>query len=554
MALHIETYRNMLLCSILMVNAIGLGACGEKGAHTSAGDGYPAKRTATDERVLRRGLPGEPSTLDPQIADDDFSFQVIRDLFEGLTSEDEAGNPIPGTAMSWSVDSTGTTYVFHLREDAKWSDGTPVTANDFVLGLRRAVDPHTASGSSELLKAIKNAGEVIASRRSPDQLGVEALDERSLRIQLEHPAPYILQILAQPIAAPFYSRAVGIAHAGQQRSAVSNGPYELRKRIAGASIDLTKNPYYWNANNVAITNIRYVNEESESTELREYLADQLDLTFTIPAPDLPHLQVDHASEIQTGPILWTLYLALNLAKAPLQKQQDVRQALSMAIDREAIASSVISGVRPAYSFVAHGMPNYDPPDYEWSKWPRERQLVFARSLMEKVGFSSKHPLHLLLYFNNGEGIRRVMLAVADNWKTNLGVDCELKSDEFRVFLDGRKNRTAWDVARLGWSADYEDPASFLENFTPGSPQNDSSYNSEIFDKYLSMARAEANPDARLRDLRRAEETLLGDYAIVPIYFYQARRLVKSYVGGARITPMNRTYSKYLYWKEGHTPQ
>ena len=297
---------------------------------------------------------------------------------------------------------------------------------------------------------------------------------------------------------------------------------------------------------MSIGKVRYINAESESTELREYFAGQLDMTFTIPMPDLSRVLQEHRAEVQMAPTLSTAYLALNLSKPPLKDLPEVRQALSMAVDRELIAEHVMIGVTPAYTLVANGTSGYDPPEYEWAKWSRERQIAFARSLLERSGYSDKNPLHLTLYFNNNEDIRRIMVAVAGNWKQNLGVVSELASDEFRLFLVGRKDRSRWDVARLGWVADYDDPSSFLEVLSEGSNQNDPAYSSASFNELIVKSRAEARPDSRIMLLQQAERVLLNDYPIIPLYFYRGRRLVKPYIGGAQITPMNRTYCKNLY--------
>lgn len=502
-------------------------------------------------RILRRGLPGEPRTLDPQLGEDTFSFPVLRDLYEGLTAEDRSGLVIPGVAKSWTVDPTGTIYTFQLRDDAKWSDGTRVVASQFIQGLRRAVDPQTASGSSALLAVIKGAGDIIAGRKKVTELGVTAPDESLVRIELEHPAPFVLQVLSEPIAAPV--RISPATSASKQesvdKSRLSNGAYILVRRIPGSFIELTRNPNYWDASNVSIERVRYVNAESEATEIREYVAGQLDLTSTIPAPDLERLTQKYGAEIQSAPILGTLYLALDVSEPPLRDKRDLRQALSMAVDRDRIAELVTVGVTPAYTFVSKGISGYQAPAYSWSEWTREHQLEYARNLYAHSGYSDSRPLHLTLYFNSGETIQRIMVAIAASWKQNLGVTTDLVSDEFRVFLAGRKDHSRWDVARLGWYADYNDAASFLEVFAKNNSQNDPGYMSTEFNRLIDAARIEPSPEQRILLLQKSEEVLLNDYPIIPVYFYTARRLVKSYLGGAEITPLNHTRSKHLYWKD-----
>lgn len=539
--------------TIILLCIAHIVACGQQTGKDAAGEsGFASDRNSSIHKMLNRGLLGEPQTLDPQLADDTYSFQVIRDVYEGLTAEDRTGKIVPGMASSWTIDSTGTLYTFQLRENSRWSDGSHLVAADFVAGLRRAVDPQTASGSAALLTAIKNASEIIAGRRKLSELGVVAIGESVVEIRLERPAPFILEILAQPIAAPFHAPASSAASGTSMgsRQSLTNGAYIVTAHVPGSFIDLEKSPKYWDAEHVAINRIRYVNSESEATELREYLAGQLDFTFTIPASDLARISRDHPSEIQNEPFLATLYLALNLSRAPLKNNRELRQALSMAVDREIIASRIMMGVTPAYSFVAKGVAGYRAPEYSWSKLSRDQQLADARLHYQNAGYSVSNPLRLRLYFNQDEGIRRLMIAIAGSWRQNLGVESELISDEFRVFLAGRKDKSRWDIARLGWTADYDDPSSFLEVFTKNSAQNDPGYMSAAFDDFMQRAAIEPRHQPRFDLLNSAEKVLLDDYAIIPVYFYRARRLVKPYVGGAEITPMNRTYSKHLFWKDG----
>jgi oligopeptide transport system substrate-binding protein len=548
----LESTRLLLRCGMFLALILSTAGCTGKGQNNADGDSAQFNGNKSNPtRMLRRGLPGEPRTLDPQLAEDTFSFPVLRDLYEGLTAEDRNGQIVPGVAESWTVDKTGTVYTFLLRPKAKWSNGDPTVATEFVQGLRRAVDPQTASGSSALLAVIKGASDIIAGRKRVTDLGVTAIGESSVRIELEHPAPFVLQILSEPIAAPTHGHAnAEIRTPGPgDKTKVSNGAYTLVSRIPGSFIELARNPNYWNASNVLIERVRYINAESEATEIREYVAGQVDMTSTIPAPDLDRITQKYGAEIQTAPILGTLYLALDVSEPPLRDNPDLRQALSMAVDRDLISQHVTLGVTPAYTFVAKGINGYNPPAYEWSEWPRERQLAYARSLFTHSGYSAKKPLHLKLYFNSGESIQRIMIAIAASWEKNLGVFTDLVNDEFRVFLAGRKDRSRWDVARLGWYADYNDPASFLEVFSRNNSQNDPGYMSSEFNNLIDAARIEPNADRRILLLQRSEQVLLNDYPIIPVYFYSARRLVKPYLGGAEITPLGHTYSKHLFWKD-----
>ena len=328
----------------------------------------------------------------------------------------------------------------------------------------------------------------------------------------------------------------------------SNGPYKLAKWVPGAHLDLERNDRYWDRGSVQIAAVRYVIEGAESTELNQYLADELDLTYTIPMPDFDRISAKYKSEIQTAPILGTLFLALNTTERPLRGGSDLRKALSMTVERELISQSVTRGVTPAYSFVANGVRDFDSAKYEWASLSTSKRISEAQTLYRHAGYSEQNPLRIRLFFNSNDGIRRLMVAIAAGWKQSLGVETELKSSEFRVFLEDRKNRKNWDAIRLGWYADYDDPESFLAIFQSTSNQNDAGYTNPEFDRLVKSATLEPNIESRRNLFRQAERVLLNDYPIIPIYFYNTRRLVKPYVGGATITSTNRTYSKYLYWK------
>lgn len=527
-----------------------LTACSpsESGKSTKPGS-ILSSPSSSSERTLRRGNPGEPRTLDPQLADDEFSFPIIRDLVEGLTSESPDGEVVPGVAESWTVDRTGTIYRFRIRPNAKWSDGHRVTAREFVAGMRRAVNPSVASGSAGLLASIKNAAQIIAGKTEASQLGVEAISEEIVQITLEHPAPYILQILSQPVCAPYHVHAAEEYRDSKKSvSKESNGPYSFVTWIPGAYIDLKKNKMYWDREHVQVEKIRYIPETSETTELNQYLAGELEITSTIPMPDFERMRAQHASEMQVSPILGTLFLALNLSEPPLSSNLELRRALSMAIEREQITNQVVRGVSPAFSFVANGIKSYTQQRYSWSKLSRDARITQAKSLYAQAGYSKERPLHIKLFFNSNDGIRRLMVAIAAGWKENLGVETELVSTEFRIFLEERKDHKIWDAIRLGWYADYDDAASFLDIFALSHPQNDARYSNPVFNKLLKSAFSEPDTLIRRNLLERAEKLLLDDYPVIPIYFYNSRRLVKPTVGGASVTPMNRTYSKNLYWK------
>jgi oligopeptide transport system substrate-binding protein len=462
---------------------------------------------------------------------------------------------ITSVAESWEVDETGTDYKFKIRKNVRWSIGDSVRAMEFVAGMPRAVDPKTKSGSAGLLTMIKNATKIISGIAKTTDLGVSAIDENVVKIKLEHPAPYILEILSQLVCSPLHPQSGGTNAAPSTINGmvISNGPYKLLKWIPGAYVDLSRNEMYWNKSSARIALIRYVNENSESTKLKQYTAGELDITYTIPMPDIDRVSAKFGAEIQTAPILGTLFLALNTNEPPLNASKDVRKALSMTVERELISRNVTRGVTPAYHFVANGVRNFSSNAYAWAHFSSADRIREAQSLYTRAGYSKKKPLRLKLFFNSNEGIRRLMIVIASGWKQSLGVETELVSTEFRLSLEERKIRKNWDAIRLGWYADFDDPESFLDIFRSSSNQNDAGYFNADFDRLINAATQESNIDTRQTLLKQAESILLNDYSIIPIYFYNTRHLVEPYVGGATITPTNRTYSKYLYWKTPNQP-
>jgi oligopeptide transport system substrate-binding protein len=489
---------------------------------------------------------GEPTALDPQRAGDTMSFEVLRDLFEGLTSESASGEVIPGVAQDWSVSSDGLRYDFILRPDARWSNGDIVTSDDFVAALQRAVDPATGCPEAELLLPIRGAAEAIAGKAPPRSLAVRAEGPGNLSIELTAPAPYFPAILANAVAYPLYrgSRPAGAPAA--RGPAVSNGAYVLAEWMLGSKLVLRRNPSYWDARHVAIAEVDYLPAADSNAELARYRADELDLTSTIPGQQLEALRAAQPGEVQVRPQLAVIYYAFNLDRPPFRDAPGLREALSLAIDRETLTAGVLrAGEVPAYSFVPPGIGGYPDTGYAWHAETRESRLARARALYRAAGFGADRPLRLRLVHPADDTLRKVAIAVAAMWHEALGVDTTLADLEYRAFLALRDDRERWDVLSHGWNADYPDPGNFLGIFTRGSAQNDAHLADGEFERLLAAAAADPDGARRLEELAAAERRLLADYAVAPLYFPVSRRLVKPRVAGAVLAPMNHNYSKYL---------
>jgi oligopeptide transport system substrate-binding protein len=525
-------------CRVIALAAAAwlLAACG------AAYDEAPGDLAAL---TLTRSIGGQPGSLDPQRAEDAFSYDVLRDLYEGLTASTPDGAVIPAAATSWRIEDGGRRYVFQLRQGARWSNGDPVTAAEFVAGFRRAVHPKTASGSADLLRPIVNAPAILAGELPAGALGVRALADDLLEISLSRAVPYFPDILTNTVAFPVHPSSLdaqgGFASPG---TTISNGPYRLAGFSPGANLLLLRNPHYWDAASVAYDRVRYEVVADENAEYARFRAGELDVTNNVPEQRFRDLAAQPGSGLQHRTSLATFYFTLNTSQGPLRANRGLREALSLAIDRAAISEFVASaGQVPAYSLVPDDTWNYAPAAYAWRNGSRASQLGRARQLYAAAGYSPARPLRLRLLYNENELVQRVCIAVAAMWKDVLGVETELLQMEFKAYLAARADPAQWDVVRVGWTADYNDASSFLDTMTAGSPQNFGHWASTDYARLLEAAADESDQAKRRGTLQQAESLMLSDYPLLPVYFYVTRRLVQPRVEAPALNPMFRTYSR-----------
>jgi ABC-type oligopeptide transport system substrate-binding subunit len=481
--------------------------------------------------------------LDPAAATDNFSSQVIQDLYEGLTRESSSGEVVPGVASSWDVDPTGTKYTFHLRPNASWSNGKHVLASQFVASWQRILDPKQASPVSSELKLLKGAAAIISGKSSPTTLGVVAQGSDVLIVNLEQPAPYFPQLLAHSAAFPIYSDLSARSHTSI--SWVSNGPFVLSTWLPGTTIELKRNAAYWDRANVKLDSVDYQVAPDQNSQFAAYRAGQLDMTDTVPTNAIESLRKEHPQELVIAPLLATAYYGLNLESPQLQGNLKLREALSMAIDRGRLVASLGLGQTPAFGLVPPGTWNYEPQRWNWESLNDADRIVQARRLYAEAGFSRSTPLRLRLLFNSSPSIKQTAILVAAMWKEELGVDTILTDEEFRVFLESRHDKHKWDVLRLAWTANYNDASSFLDILRTNSSNNDSGYSNPLFDKFLDEASNTADSSIRRGLLANAERSMLDDYPVIPLYYLVSKRLVKPYVLGVKPNALDRVSSKEL---------
>jgi oligopeptide transport system substrate-binding protein len=525
---------------VLLLSLLALSACTQQDAISPANDASTV--------VFHRGNGGEPATLDPHRNDNDVGANLLRDLYEGLTTDDGLAGVVPGAAESWELSPDGLVYTFTLRDQALWSNGDAVVAEDFVAGFRRTVDPSIGSSSAQLLFPIRNAQAITEGRMPAEALGVKALDTYALEITLAAATPYFLGLLSTSSTYPIHRASLDEFGERFTRpgNLVSNGPYRLSEWVVQSHIRLDRNPGYWDTAQVQIDTVYHHATENADAELRRYRAGELDYTYQIPDTQYQWIVDNLPGELRTAPYISVYYFGFDMSEPPFDDVR-LRQALSMAISRNTITEQVLGlGQLPAYSFVPPGVNDYSGYRYPWANLNDAQRVSEARRLYREAGYSVETPLQVRIHYNTDENHRRVALAVASMWKEVLGIDAQPFNEEFRVLLQTRFSPADWEVLRLSWFGDYNDAYSFLEVFLSDSGQNFMGFSSEAYDDLADAAAMETNPDIRSQLMLEAEETMLADYPLIPTYFYVSKHLVKPYVTGFQSNIMNRHHTRHFH--------
>jgi len=489
--------------------------------------------------VIHRGLGPEPDSLHIHQAQGLAAVNLLRDIREGLVTFDASGNPAPGQASSWEVLDGGLRYRFSLRPDARWSDGSRVTAADFVRAWQRAVAPATAASTAGLLRVLRGAPGILEGRADPATLGVRAIDESTLEVELETAAPWLPEILAHPVAYPLHP-----ANLEDLREAPVNGAFRIAGWEPRALIRLVRNEQFHAADSVRVEGVDYYPIEEPATELARYRARELQITETIPAGRYAWLRENMPGELRVFPYLGSFWLGINLRHPALGRSAELRRALALAIDREILVGTVLgAGDLPGWSVVPPGIPGYEPARMPESAMSQPEREAEARRLYRIAGYGEDEPLRLELRYNTSNIHRRVAVAVGAMWKQVLGVHAELVNEEWKVFVNNRRMGVVTEVFRGGWIADYADPASFLELFLGGDSLSGTQYAEPAFDARMEAA-AEAGP-GRMQALREAEARLMQDMPVIPLYYYVSRHLVHPGVSGYEDNVRDIHLSRYL---------
>lgn len=498
----------------------------------------------TVENTIRMGNGAEPGSLDPHISEGVPAARILRDLYESLYEVGDQGQAQPAAAIAHTLSKDGLVYTFKLREEAKWSNGDPVTAFDFEYGIKRSIDPKTGSHYSQILKMIHNAEAILAGKQAINTLGVKAIDAYTLQIKLDHPTPFFLGLLTHSSTYPVHQKSVeahgkGFTKPGKH---ITNGAYQMAEWVVQSKIVLKKNPYYWNAKQVSIKRVEFHPIEDSNSNLKMYRSGQLDMIGQISPKQYAWVKENLKTELHTNPNLGIYYYGLNISKAPLKNNPNLRKALYHAIDREIITEKITrSGQIPAYTWIPPNINNY--PENSLLKPERAVEIKKAKAYFAKSGYGPNKPLKLEILYNTLEAHKQIALAIAAMWKEVLGIEVSLLNQEWKVYLNTRRQKETTQVFRGGWVADYNDANSFLEILHSQHGLNDSAYNNPSFDALLNKAGNTQDLIKRGLILEQASTLILEDMPAIPIYFYTQSLLIKPKIKGFKANIMGAYYRK-----------
>ncbi|MCW5547345.1 MAG: peptide ABC transporter substrate-binding protein [Opitutaceae bacterium] len=530
--------RRLFLSALLLLLVVG---CARRETPVEAGI-----RTQT----LHLGNGAEPQSLDPHLVTALTDANIMLALFEGLCALDErTSEPLPAAAARWEVSADGLVYTFHLRENLKWSNGDPLVAGDFVFAWRRALSPALAAEYAYLLFPLKNAAALNAGELTDfTQLGAEAVDDRTLRLTLAQPTPYLPALTVNPVWFPLNPRVVAAGGAPDQRSNtwsrpeshVGNGPFALHEWRANAHVSVRRNPHYWDAAAMRLNTLVFHPVESPETEERNFRAGQLHITHGLPVTKIAPYRADQTAALRIDPFLQTIFLRFNTTRPPFDRAE-VRRAFALAIDRAAITGSVLRGAnRPA--------PHFTPPDLAGytARATVGTDAAEARRLLAAAGFPEGRGLPVITLQVRSDALQPAMAEVLQaQWQRELGVRTEITILEQRTWI---QNQQALDymVSGAGWIGDFADPLTFLDLFVGGGGNNWTGWHDPAYDALIAAATAETDPTARLEFFQQAEALLLEAAPMTPVFFGTKIHLVHPSVRGWEPALLGFHRYKHLY--------
>ncbi|WP_110686172.1 peptide ABC transporter substrate-binding protein [Salinicola aestuarinus] len=501
--------------------------------------------------TLHVGISGDPASLSPaKVTGGVWEEDVLRDIFEGPIAIDAEGQIIPGAAESWEISDDGRTYTFHLRDGLEWSDGEPLTADDFVFAYRHQVDPSTASNYAHRLYAVVNAEAINAGDKPLESLGVESLDDgRTLRITLKEPTVYFLKTLVLPFAYPIPQHVFDDVGDDWSDPAniVVNGAFKPTKWVSNTELETVKNARFHDAAAVTLDGVDFYPLEDKNAGIQRFRAGELDVLRDYPAAQYPRLSETLPEATHLFASLGTYYYVFNLRDDSPVADARVREALSLAIRRDVIAEQLLKGgVEPATSLVPPGTSGYDAQTQPGLDDDIDSRLARAESLMAEAGYGPDKPLELTLRFNSGDEHRQIAVAVAAMWKP-LGVDVELRNTEANVHYADLMEGD-FQVARAAWISSYDDAQNFLQLLS-AETNNYGAYQNDAYNDLLTRADGEQDADQRADLMQQAEALALADYPLTPIYTYSSRNLVDPSIEGWADNALDMHASRWVHLPE-----
>lgn len=518
------------------------------------------------EQKLTYNIGAVVETIDPALNTAVDGSTIIGNAFEGLTRLDDNDKAIPGVAKEWKISDDGLTYTFTLRDDAKWSDGQPVTAKDFEYAWKRVLNKDTASEYVYQFWYIKNAQEYYNGKVDEKDLGIKVIDDKTLEVTLNSPTPYFIELMAFPTYMPVRKDVVeanGDKWTNKPETYISNGPFKLTDYQMKDSYTFEKNENYWNKDEVKLEQLVYKMATDETSSYASLESNNFDMIANVPSE-----RIEDGKEkglVQVFPNLGTYFLCVNVGNnldkldKEVQKvltNKKVRQALSLAIDRETIVKDVAKAEQvPSASFVPLGIKDPDGNEYKSDKFDplkHEDNVAEAKKLLKEAGYEDGKGLPQLELMYNSEGAHKAIMEVIEqNWKA-IGVNVKLTNQEWAVFLNTRQNGD-YQIARHGWSADYADPMTFLDMWVSGNDDdknswgnNDAHFSNKEYDELIKKAKVESDDKKRFEYMKKAEEILLEEMPVMPIYDYTKVYGVQSYVKGFRSSALGQVYFDKAY--------
>ena len=540
--MHIR--KTVIGLTLLILIPFVLFAGGSKESGTTAGKPV--------EQKLTFALQNEPDGLDPGITNNSFASPILFNAFEGLVVYDENNSIVGGSAKSWEISADGLTYTFHLRDNLKWSDGTPLTADDFVYSYLRILDPALGAQYTEMITDyVVGAADYYAGSADASTVGIKAKDDSTLVITLKQPTAYYLGIVGMWVYSPVNEKTVTANGERWTLSAdtfVSNGPFKMKKITFGEGYQMVKNEHYWNADNVRLQELNFRFIPDPSTALVALDNGDIDGQWEIPSADLPNLKAN-SDALQIVPSYGTTYYEVNTTKAPYNDPR-VRRALSMALDRTALIENVLQSTdQPAFSLIAPGY-SVDGVAYETGRpnygLSPTADVEGARVLLAEAGFpgGAGFPTLELSYYTN-EAVKSIVEAMQQMWEENLGIKVRVSTEEWAVYYENIQALN-YEIGAMGWGADYMHPMTFFPLRLSDGVGNNSGWGNPEYDSLVSQAQAETDPAKAVALMRAAEDIMMAEMPLIPLYFRSSPKMMAPYVKGWYITPLNNMYLSGAY--------